>query len=83
MKTVKVNHVILGLKVAPDGGGYTQEEIDKMVNDRLSQGYDDVEIFPVRTNFDTNQVAKDYVQLYVFKKYADEPAMSSAKPKKE
>ena len=80
MKTVKVNHVLLGLKVAPDGGGFTQAEIDDMVNKRLAEGYDDVEVFPVRSNFDVNHEVKDYVQLYIFRKYAEEaPAKASKK----
>lgn len=80
MKLLKVNHVVLGLKVAANGGGFTQEELDEMINRRLSEGYDDVEVFPVRTLFNTDGVPTDYVQLYIFKKYEDAP---TAKSKKE
>lgn len=82
MKLVKVNHVLLGLKVAANGGGYTQQEIDQMVNDRLAEGYDDVEIFPVRTQFGEQGAPADFVQLYVFKKYAREDEAAVAKAKK-
>lgn len=79
MKLVKVNHVLLGLKVAANGGGYTQKEIDELVNNRLAEGYDDVQIFPVRTQFNEQGAPADFVQLYVFKKYAEDDVAVKAK----
>lgn len=80
MKLVKVNHVVLGLKVAANGGGYTQQEIDQMVNDRLKE-YDDVEVHPLRTQFGEQGAPADFVNLYIFKKYAEEAPVATAKSK--
>ena len=80
MKLVKVNHVVLGLKVAANGGGYTQQEIDQMVNDRLKE-YDDVEVYPLRTQFGEQGAPADFVNLYIFKKYAEEAPAPSARSK--
>lgn len=70
-KTVKVDHVVLTLRISPAGAGMTKQEVDDLVNGRLAEGYDDVEIFPVKTNFGERSDPTDLVQLYVFKKYAD------------
>lgn len=77
-KLVKVNHVLLGLKVAANSEGFTQAEIDDLVNRRLAEGYDDVDIFPVRTNFTDQGAPANFVQLYIFKKYADEAVAPQA-----
>lgn len=69
MKTVKVNHVVLTLHLAGEGGGRSQAEVDKMVNDRLAEGYDEVEVIPLRTNFDERQQATDVVNQYIFRKF--------------
>lgn len=72
MKTVKVDHVVLTLNLnplVPREGSRSREEINNMINVRLAEGYDDVEITPIRTNYDERQQATDLVSLYVFKKY--------------
>lgn len=70
-RLVKVNHVVLGLKLLPNSGGFSQEEIDELVNKRLAEGYDDVQITSVRTNFNDQGSPANLVQLYIFKKYED------------
>jgi hypothetical protein len=76
MKTVKVNHVVLTLKISPAGAGMSRDEIDEMVNKRLSEGYDDVQIYPVKTNFSERNEPTDLVQLYIFRAYEKETAKS-------
>jgi hypothetical protein len=75
-RLIKVNHVVLTLKISPAGGGETQYDIDKKVNDRLAEGYDEVQIFPVKTNFAERGDPTDLVQLYVFKQYEKEAVKS-------
>lgn len=72
MKTVKVNHVVLTLKINPAGNGMSQAEIDELVNRRLAEGYDEVETSIIRTNFGQDQAATDVVILYIFRAYAKE-----------
>lgn len=77
-KVVKVNHVVLTLALhaaAKTQGGLDQKEIDNMINVRLAEGYDDVEVIPLRTNFDDRQQPTHVVNQYIFKKY-EEPAKS-------
>jgi hypothetical protein len=74
MKTVKVNHVVLTLKISPAGQGEERDEIDRKINARLAEGYDEVEITPIKTNFDERQRPTDLVQLYVFKAHEKEVA---------
>lgn len=69
MKIVKVDHVVLTLKISPAGAGMSKAEVDDLVNKRL-QEYDDVDVFPVKTNFAERGDPTDLVQLYIFKKYA-------------
>lgn len=69
MKTVKVNHVVLTLKIAPAGAGMARDEVDELVNKRLSEGYDEVDIYPVKTNFSERNEPLDLTQLYIFKAY--------------
>ena len=71
MKTVKVNHVVLTLRISPHGTGEPQAVIDERVNARLAEGYDSVEVSLARTNYNERQEATDLVLLYVFKKYED------------
>ena len=67
MKTVKVNHVVLTLKISPHGQGMSQGEVDELINKRLAEGYDTVEVFPQKTNLDERQQVTDFVLLYIFK----------------
>jgi hypothetical protein len=72
MKTIKVNHVVLTLALnsaALANGGETQESIDGKINARLAQGYDEVEIIPLRTNFDERQQPTHVVNQYIFRKF--------------
>lgn len=72
MKTVKVDHVVLTLKLEAAGGGRPKAEVDEMINRRLAEGYDEVEIIPLRTNFDEHgQIAIDVVNEYFFRKYEE------------
>lgn len=68
MKTVKVDHVVLTLKLSPAGAGMTKAEVDELVNKRLAEGYDEVEVLPLRTNFDERQAVSDVVNQYIFRK---------------
>lgn len=74
MKTVKINHVVLTLQLSQAGQGMTQAEVDELVNKRLAEGYDDVQVTFVRTNYDERQQATDLVNQYIFRKYEDAPA---------
>lgn len=78
-RLVKVNHVVLTLKVSPHGQGMERDEVDELVNRRLAEGYDDVEIFAIKGNLDERQQTTDLVQLYIFKAYEKE---ASARTKK-
>lgn len=83
MKITKVDHVVLTLRISPAGAGMTKIEVDDLVNKRL-QEYDDVDVFPVKTNFGERGDPTDLVQLYIFKKYAEESATAKvSKAKKE
>lgn len=88
MKIVKVDHVVLTLKISPAGAGMSKAEVDDLVNKRLVE-YDDVDVFPVKTNFAERGDPTDLVQLYIFKKYAsseestpDAPAARVGRSKK-
>lgn len=75
-KVIKVNHVVLTLAMnaaaLANGGGETQQSMDEKITARLAEGYDDFEVFFLRTNYDERQQATHAVFAYVFKKYADE-----------
>lgn len=77
MKTVKVNHVVLTLKINPAGNGMSQAEVDELVANRLAEGYDEVETQIVRTNFGQEQAATDIVILYIFRAYEPVAVASS------
>lgn len=81
MKTVKVNHVILTLAFSPAalaaGAGLDRDTVDKMVNDRLAEGYDEVQITPLKSNFSDNVALESVVNLYVFRKIEDTPTTKS------
>ena len=80
-KVIKVDHVVLTLQISPAGAGMKRPEVNKLVNDRLAEGYDDVEIFPVKTNFAERGDPTDLVQLYIFKAYEKEEAPKEEAPK--
>lgn len=73
MKTIKINHVVLTLKLSPAGQGMERNEIDDLVNKRLAEGYDDVQVNFIRTNHDERQQATDLVNQYIFRKYEEVP----------
>ena len=79
MKTVKVNHVVLTLaftsSALASGAGESQSEIDKKVNDRLAEGYDAVEVIPLKSNFADNLQLESVVNEYIFRKYAPDEAV--------
>lgn len=79
MKTIKVNHVVLTLRISPAGMGESQAEVDDKVNRRLAEGYSTVDVYPLKTNFDERQQPTDIIQLYIFKAYEGEPAAKKAK----
>lgn len=79
MKTVKVDHVVLTLNLAPGGGGMKKAEVDELVNKRLAEGYDEVEVIPLRTNFDERQQVTDVVNEYIFRAYEKEVAAKAKK----
>ena len=85
MKTIKVNHVVLTLalsSVALTQGGESQESIDAKINARLAEGYDEVEVIPLRTNFDERQQATHVVNEYIFRVYEKEAVVKEVKSKK-
>ena len=69
MKTIKVNHVVLTMRLVGTGQGEERDAIDKKINDRLAEGYDEVEVIPLRTNFDERQQVTDVVNQYIFRKF--------------
>lgn len=72
MKTTKVDHVVLTLNLAPGGGGMKKAEVDELVNKRLAEGFDEVEVIPLRTNFDERQQVTDVVNQYIFRAFEKE-----------
>ncbi len=81
-KTVKVNHVVLTLALssaAQATGGNSRDEIDDMVNKRLAEGYDEVEIHVLRTNFDERQQPTHIVNQYIFKAFEKETVAKTKK----
>jgi len=82
MKTVKVDHVILTLALSPHAltlGGQTREDINQMINARLAEGYDEVEVIPLRTNMGEREQATHVINQYIFRKF--ERPVESAKSK--
>lgn len=83
MKTVKVDHVILtlgfDLAAISNGQGRPKAEVDKMINDRLAEGFDEVEVIPLKTNFNDNMQVYSVVNEYIFRAYEKEPAVKTAK----
>jgi hypothetical protein len=77
MKTVKVNHVVLTLALTAAGLGMKQAEVDDLVNKRLAEGYDEVQVIHIRANFDERQQTTDVVNLYIFRKNEDVPVKAS------
>lgn len=82
MKTVKVNHVVLTLKISPQGQGMERDAVDELVNKRLAEGFDTVDIYPVKTNLDERLAPTDLVQLYIFKAFEKEKEVKETKSKK-
>lgn len=85
MKTIKVNHVVLTIALSQSalaaGAGMGRDEVDEMVNKRLAEGYDDVEVIPLKSNFSDSLQLESVVNEYIFRKY--EEAAPAAKSKKE
>lgn len=84
MKTVKVNHVVLTLALSSAAiatGGETQAQIDEKINKRLAEGYDDVEVLILRTNFDERQQVTHVVNQYIFRKYESAVTAEKEMPK--
>ena len=83
MKTLKVNHVILttGFTSAAiaAGAGLDSKVVDEMVNKRLAEGYDDVEVIPLKSNFSDNLQLESVVNEYIFRAYEKEPAAKAKK----
>jgi hypothetical protein len=83
MKTVKVNHVILTLgfsaSAIASGAGESRDEVDKKINARLAEGYDDVQVIPLKSNFSDSLQLESVVNEYIFRKYEDAPAKPSKK----
>lgn len=83
MKTVKVDHVILTLgfsaSAIANGAGMAKDVVNKMVNDRLAEGYDEVKIFPLKSNFSDSLQLESVVNEYIFYKYAEDAAPAKAK----
>lgn len=85
----KVDHAVLTLKISPAGSGMSKVEVDGLVNRRLGEGFNELEIFPVKNNLAERGDIVDLVQLYVFKRYVEdesEPEAASRKvgrPKKQ
>ena len=83
MKTVKVNHVILTLAFSTSaidsGAGMERDKVDEMVNARLAEGYDEVEVIPLKSNFSDSLQLESVVNEYIFRKYAKEEAAVKAK----
>jgi len=86
MKTIKVDHVILTLalsSVALTMGGESRDSLNEKINKRLVEGgFDEVEVIPLRTNFDERQQATHVVNEYIFRAYEKEGAVKEAKSKK-
>lgn len=74
MRVVKVNHVVLTLKISPHGAGLERDQVDEMINKRLAEGYDEVQVELVRTNQSERLEPTDVVMLYIFKAYEKEVA---------
>jgi len=82
MKTVKVNHVVLTLALnsaALATGGEAQADIDAKITKRLAEGYDEVEVIPLRTNFDERQQATHVVNQYIFRKFEEDAPVAKTK----
>jgi len=77
-KVVKVDHVVLTLKMSASGTGMEREQINELVNRRLAEGYDTVDVYLARTNFDDRIAPVDQIFVYIFKAFEKE----SAKAKK-
>lgn len=86
MKTVKVNHVVLTIALSQPalaaGAGMGRDEVDEMVNKRLAEGYDDVEVIPLKSNFSDSLQLESVVNEYIFRKYAAEDEGVTVKAKK-
>jgi hypothetical protein len=72
MKTIKVNHVVLTLKLTALGMGMERDQVDELVNKRLAEGYDQVDVYVPKTNLDERQAPNDIVLLYIFKANEDD-----------
>jgi hypothetical protein len=80
MKTVKIDHVVLTLSLeTPTSQGMRKAQVNELIEKRLSEGYDEVEVIPLRTNFDENKTATDVVNQYIFRKYETETVAKSKK----
>jgi hypothetical protein len=83
MKTVKVDHSILTLAFTQatiaSGAGMSKDTVNEMVNKRLADGYDDVQVIPLKSNFSDNLQLESVVNEYIFRKYAEEPTVKSKK----
>ena len=87
MKTVKVNHVILTTAFTSaaiaSGAGLDSKVVDEMVNKRLAEGYDDVQVIPIKSNFADNLQLESVVNEYIFRQYQEQPSVVPAKASKK
>lgn len=64
---------------AAAAGGLSLKEVSDKVTE-YAQGFNEVEVIPIKSNFNQNQEITHVTNLYLFKKYAEEVP---AKAKKE
>lgn len=87
MKTVEITHAIGTLAFTPaaiaSGMGMSKGDLDKLVNDKLAEGYDEVEVIPLKSNFNENAQIESVVNEYIFRKHIEDAPAPTARAKKE
>lgn len=75
-KVIAVDHAIATWNITAGAaqGGVTKQELDKLVNDKLAQGWDLPEgnVLVIKTNFSERGEATHLTNEYIFVKYQEE-----------
>jgi hypothetical protein len=82
MKTLKeIRQAVVTVNLGGGEGGMTLKEASDFLSEN-GRGFEEVEVVPIKTNFNESKEVTHITNLYVFKKYEEEVVVA-AKAKKD
>lgn len=77
-RIIRMTHAFGTIKISPAGNGEDRDTVDARVNAKLAEGYDEVTVIPLRSNFNTDGAMTDVVNQYIFVEYEKSVGSGSA-----